>query len=52
MTVFFVVWVLLPIRQVLKQHGAAFDDISPGGFEIASVPRVGHIARTIGIVQQ
>ena len=31
----------------LQQALAAFEDIAPGGFEIAGVPGVGHIADTV-----
>ena len=38
--------------QLSQQALAAFEDIAPGGFEIAGVPRVGHIADTIREVQE
>ncbi len=40
------------VTQILQQLGATLDDIAPSGFEISCVPRVCHIARTIGVVHQ
>jgi hypothetical protein len=34
----------------LQQALAAFEDIAPGGFEIASVPRISYIADTVSEV--
>ena len=38
--------------QLSQQALAAFEDIAPGGFEIAGVPRVCHIADTVCEVKE
>jgi len=37
---------------MLEQSGATFEHIAPGGFEVAGVPRVGHVAGARGVVEE
>ena len=38
------------LHQLLQQALAAFEDIAPGGFEIACIPGVGYITDTVSEV--
>lgn len=40
------------LRQQFQQRIATFPHILPGGFEVASVPGVGHVAGAVGVVHQ
>ncbi len=40
------------LRQLFQQCIATFPHILPGGFEVAGVPGIGHVAGAVGVVHQ